>query len=384
MGTRTPRRDGRRKTAPPRKTALPPPIRPPVNVAEYEAIARERMDPAAFDFYAGGAGDERTLAMNLRGFDRYALRPRVLVDVSHVDTSTIVLGERLTTPILIAPTALQRLAHPEGERATARAAAAAGTIMCVSTVASVSIEDVAAAAGGSLWFQLYVYRDPGITRAMVARAEAAGYRALVVTVDVPRLGTRERDVRNAFALPRGVDPVNLTQIHPLVAARDHELTPFVKRVDELFDASLDWKKIEWIRSITRMPVILKGVLTPEDARLAADAGVAAIIVSNHGGRQLDGAEASIVSLPRVVDAVAGAMPVLVDGGIRRGAHVLTALALGAQAVLIGRPVLWGLAAGGEQGVRDVLEMLRAELELAMVLSGKPSIASIDRSLVAEA
>lgn len=366
-------------------TARPQMAAPPVNVADYEALARERMDRGAFDYYAGGAGDERTLAMNVAGFDRYVLRPRVLVDVSTVDTSTTVLGERVASPILIAPTALQRLAHPEGERATARAAAAAGTILCASTVASVSIEDVAAASGGPKWFQLYVYKDPAITQAMVARAEQAGYKALVVTVDTPRLGRRERDERNQFALPAGIDPVNLAEIHPRVAARDAQggHMPFSAHVEQLFDASLDWKKIAWLRSITRMPVILKGVVTPEDARLSVQSGVAAIIVSNHGGRQLDGAEATIVSLPRVVDAVAGAIPVLVDGGIRRGVHVLTALALGAQAVLVGRPVLWGLAVGGEQGVSDVLALLRAELELAMALSGKPSIASIDRSLVAE-
>lgn len=359
---------------------------PPLNIADYEALARERMDRGAFDFYAGGAGDERTLAMNVSGFDRYVLRPRVLVDVSRVDTSTTVLGERLATPILIAPTALHRLAHPDGEAATARAAASAGTIMCVSTVASMSIEAVAAAASGPLWFQLYVYKDPEVTRTMVNRAEAAGYRALVVTVDTPRLGARERDSRNGFALPAGIDPVNLAQTHPLVAARNVSggHPPFAAQVEQLFDASLDWKRIAWIRSITRMPVILKGVMTPEDARLAVDAGAAAIIVSNHGGRQLDGAEATIVSLSRVVEAVADAIPVLMDGGIRRGAHVLTALAVGAQAVLVGRPVLWGLAAGGEQGVREVLELLRGELELAMALSGKPTIASIDRSLVAEA
>jgi len=343
------------------------------------------MDRGAFDYYAGGAGDERTLEMNSKGYDRYVLRPRVLVDVARVDTSATVLGERLAMPILVAPTALQRLAHRDGEAATARAAAAAGTLMCVSTVASMSIEDVAAAASGPKWFQLYVYKDSGITRDMVARAEAAGYKALVVTVDTPRLGHRERDARNAFALPKGIEPVNLTAIHPLVAARSQGgPPPFADQVEQLFDASLDWKRIAWLRSITKIPVILKGVVTPEDARLAVEAGVGAIIVSNHGGRQLDGAEATIVSLPRVADAVAGAIPVLVDGGIRRGAHVLTALGLGAQAVLIGRPVLWGLATGGEQGVRDVLALLRAELELAMALSGKPTIASIDRALVAGA
>jgi 4-hydroxymandelate oxidase len=358
----------------------------PLNVADYEALARERMERGAFDYFAGGSGDERTLAMNVRAFDRFVLRPRVLVDVSRVDTSTIVLGERLSMPILLAPTALHRLAHPEGERATARAAAAAGTVFVVSTVSSVSIEEVAAATSGALWFQLYVYKDPAITRDMVARAEAAGCRALVLTVDTPLLGRRERDARNGFALPPGVEPANFAAVHHLVAARAAQegQSPFAAQVQQLFDPSLDWKKIAWLKSITRLPLLLKGVVTPEDARLAVQAGVAGIIVSNHGGRQLDGAEATIVALPRVADAVAGAIPVLMDGGIRRGAHVLTALALGAQAVFIGRPYLWGLATGGEQGVRDVLELLRGELELAMALSGRPTIASLDRSLVAEA
>jgi 4-hydroxymandelate oxidase len=358
---------------------------PPVNVADFEALARAKLDRGAFDYFAGGAGDERTLAMNVRGFERYVFRPRVLVDMSRVDTSTTVLGEPVSMPILLAPTAFHRVAHPEGERATARAAGAAGTIMCISTVASTSIEEIAAAATGPLWFQLYVYKDPGITREMIARAERAGCRALAVTVDTPRLGRRERDARNDFVLPDGIGPANFAAIHHLVASRaTAEGHPaFAAQVEQLFDPSLDWKKVEWLRSITKLPLLLKGVLTPEDARLAVQAGLAGVIVSNHGGRQLDGAEATIVALPRVVEAVAGAIPVLMDGGIRRGAHVLTALALGAQAVLIGRPYLWGLAVNGQQGVRDVLALLREELELAMMLSGRPTIASIDRSLVAE-
>jgi 4-hydroxymandelate oxidase len=358
----------------------------PVNIAAYEALARERMEPGAFDYVAGGAGDERTLAMNVQAFDRWVLRPRVLVDVTKVDTSTTLFGERLAMPILLAPTAFHKLAHPEGERATARAAAAAGTVLVVSTVASTSIEDVAAATTGPLWFQLYVYKDPLITRDMVARAESAGYRALLLTVDTPRLGRRERDARNEFNLPPGVEPANFTAVHHLAAqraARDGH-SPFASQVEQLFDPSLDWDRIAWLKSITRLPLLLKGVIAPEDARLAVRAGVDGIIVSNHGGRQLDGCEATITALPRVAEAVGGAIPVLMDGGIRRGVHVLTALALGAQAVLVGRPYVWGLAVDGEQGVRDVLEMLRAELELAMALSGRSSVKSIDRALVSEA
>jgi len=358
----------------------------PVSIADYEALARARMDRGAFDYFAGGSGDERTLAMNVSAFDRYVLRPRVLVDARTIDTSATVLGTALPAPILLAPAALQRLAHPEGERATARAAAAIGTVFVLSTVASTSIEDVAAAAGGTRWFQLYVYKDPAITRDMIQRAEQAGYQALVLTVDTPRLGRRERDARNRFALPDGIEPANFTAMHHLVAARavQEGHSPFAAQVEQLFDPSLDWDKVAWLKSITKLPLLLKGVVTPEDARLAVQAGVAGIIVSNHGGRQLDGAEATIVALPRVAEAVNGAIPVMMDGGIRRGVHVLTALALGAQAVFIGRPYLWGLCAGGEQGVRDVYELLRAELELAMALSGRTRIGSIDRTLVAEA
>ena len=356
----------------------------PISVADYEALARARMERGAFDYVAGGAGDERTLAMNVRAFDRWALRPRVLVDTRSVDTTTTVLGERLAMPILLAPTAFHRLAHPEGERATARAAAAAGTVMVVSTVASIAIEEIAASTQGPLWFQLYVYKDPAITREMVERAERAGYRALVVTVDTPRLGRRERDARNQFTLPDGIGPANFAALHHLAARPTHEgQSPFAAQVEQLFDPSLDWDRIGWLKSITRLPLLLKGVVTPEDARLAVQAGVAGIIVSNHGGRQLDGAEATVTALPRVAEAVGDAIPVLMDGGVRRGVHVLTALALGARAVLIGRPYVWGLAVDGERGVRDVLDLLRSELELAMALSGRSSIAAIDRTLVTE-
>jgi 4-hydroxymandelate oxidase len=357
----------------------------PVSVAVYEALARAKLEPGAFDYIAGGAGNERTLAMNVSGFDRWVLRPRVLVDMRRVDTSTTVLGQPLPAPIMLAPAAFHRLAHPEGERATARAAAATGTVFVVSTVSSISIEEIAASANAALWFQLYVYKDPAITRDMVARAEAAGCRALVLTVDTPMLGRRERDARNRFALPEGIEPANFAEMHHLVAARGAKegQSPFAAQVEQLFDPSLDWERVAWLKSITRLPLLLKGVVTPEDARLAVQAGVAGLIVSNHGGRQLDGAEATIMALPRVVEAVAGALPVMMDGGVRRGVHVLTALALGARAVFIGRPYLWGLAVDGEQGVRDVVELLRAELELAMALCGKPSIDSIDRSLVAE-
>jgi 4-hydroxymandelate oxidase len=354
----------------------------PINVADYEALARAKMDRGAFDYYAGGAEDERTLEANRRGFDRVLFRPRVLVDVSRLDLSCTVLGEKLAAPILIAPAAFHALAHPDAELATARAAGAAGTIMVASTAASRSLEQIKDAATGPLWFQLYVYKQRAIAQGLVERAEAAGYRALVLTVDTPRLGSRERDAKNQFHLPPDVMLANFSAAHPLLSSPgDKGGHPFQDYVEYLFDASLDWNTIDWLRSITKLPILLKGVVTPEDARLAVEKGVDGIIVSNHGGRQLDSVEPTILALPRVVDAVAGAIPVLMDGGVRRGTDVLKALALGASAVLIGRAYLWGLAVGGEEGVSHVLALFHQELTLAMALAGKPTIASIDRSLV---
>jgi 4-hydroxymandelate oxidase len=356
----------------------------PINIDDLESMARARLERSAYDYYAGAAGDERTLEANRRAFDRVMLRPRVLVDVSRVETAAIVLGERLSMPILLAPTAFNRLADPQGELAAARAAGDAGTAMIVSTISTFTIEEIAQAARGPLWFQLYVYKDREVTRELVARAEAAGYRALVLTVDTPRLGRRERDMRNGFTLPAGVTIRNLETCRAVVAGAvawpaDSSFSAYVHG---LFDASLGWDAVEWLRSITRLPILLKGILTPEDARAAVSAGASGLIVSNHGGRQLDGVEPTIRALPGVVEAVAGGAEVLVDGGVRRGVHVLKALALGARAVLIGRAYLWGLAAEGEAGVRRALAMLQSELELAMALSGRPTIAAIDRSLVA--
>jgi 4-hydroxymandelate oxidase len=352
----------------------------PFNVDDYEALARERMPHASFEYYAGGAGDERTLAANREAFGRIVLRPRVLVDVSRIDLATEIVGTPVNLPVLLAPTAFNRLAHPDGEAAVARAAGASGTLLIASTLSTCSLEEIAAAATGPLWFQLYVYKDREVTRELVARAEAAGYKAIVLTVDTPLLGRRERDLRNRFVLPEGLTIRNL---EPALAqaARWSPTSSFSAYVRDLFDASLSWDAVEWLRSITRLPVLLKGIVTAEDAQLAVNAGVAGLVVSNHGGRQLDGAPATIDALPEVVDAVAGRMPVLMDGGVRRGADVLKALALGARAVLIGRPYLWALAADGETGVRDVIALLQAELALAMALCGRPSIASIDSSLI---
>jgi 4-hydroxymandelate oxidase len=352
----------------------------PVNLLDLEAVAQARLDPAAYDYFAGGADAELTLADNRRAFDRFAFRPRVLVGVDRVDTSTTLLGAALSAPIALAPTAFNKLAHPDGELAAARAAGGAGTVMCCSTISSTCLEDVAAIASGALWFQLYVYRDRGVTEDLIRRAEAAGYRALVLTVDTPRLGRRERDVRNRFALPEGVSIANLAR-YGADATGWPTSSSFTAYVHRLLDASLTWESVEWLRSTTKLPVLIKGVLTAADAELAAEHGAAGVIVSNHGGRQLDGSVATIDALPEVAAQVGGRLAVLLDGGIRRGTDVLKALALGAAAVMIGRPYLWGLAADGESGVRRVLDMLRAELELAMALAGCRSIADITPDLV---
>ena len=346
------------------------------NISDFEALARARMQPSAYDYYAGGAEDEWTLAENVRAFDRLALRPRVLAGVENVDLRTSLLGQALPFPLGLAPTAFNRLGHPDGERAAARAAGAAGALMCVSTIASTTLEEVAAAATAPLWFQLYVYRDRHVTQDLVARAEAAGYRAIVLTVDTPRLGRRERDLRNRFTLPPHIGVVNLERYGTAEALRWAGTSSFTEYVHTLLDSTLTWESVDWLRSVTKLPILIKGVLTAEDAALALDHGAAGVIVSNHGGRQLDGAIATLDALPEVAGVCAGRADVLVDGGIRRGTDVFKALALGANAVLIGRAYLWGLAVDGQAGVSRVLEMLRSELELTMALAGCATVASI--------
>ena len=352
------------------------------NIADFEAIARDRLEPGAFGYFAGGAGDEHTLAENVRAFERIRLTPRVLVDASHIDTSLVLLGLALPSPILLAPTAYHRLAHPDGEQATARAAGAVGALMVASTMSTCTMEEIAAAASAPLWFQLYVHRNRDITRHFLERAEAACYRAIVLTVDTPLLGRRERDLRTGFKLPADMPTANFLAKFPEYAHASAIGTDSTLRTRALatLEPALTWEKLRDIRAMTRLPILLKGVMAAADARRAVTEGVDGLIVSNHGGRQLDGAEATITALPHVVEAVGDALPVLVDGGIRRGVDVLKALALGAKAVLIGRPYLWGLAANGENGVRQVLEMFNGELELAMALCGCPSITLIERSM----
>jgi 4-hydroxymandelate oxidase len=353
-----------------------------LNLADLEPLAREKLPEPIFDFIAGGAEDEVTLRRNREAFEAIEFRPRVLVDVSNIDTSTTVLGERLPFPFMLAPVALHQLVTPEGELATARAAASTGTVMVLSTMSSVRIEDVAGAAPGPKWFQLYCYREKGVTERLVKRAEAAGYSALCLTVDVPRLGRRERDLRHDLRFPEEVVPRNfLQEVNIESISPDAQGSMIAAYAASLMDASLTWESVDWLRSITSMPLVLKGILTPEDAVLAAEQGVAAIVVSNHGGRQLDGSRAAIAVLPEIVEAVAGRMEVLVDGGVRRGTDVVKALALGARAVLIGRAYIWGLAVDGERGAVRVLEMLRVETELAMSLCGVTAVNQITHDLV---
>jgi 4-hydroxymandelate oxidase len=348
-----------------------------LTIEDFESAARRRLPQMVFDYYAGGAGDEWTLGANRRAFERWVVRHRVLVDVSAPDTRTSVLGHQVSMPILLAPTALQRLAHPDGELATARAALAMDTVMIVSTIATVALEQVAE-TGVQRWFQLYVMKDHGFTEDLVRRAHAAGYTALVLTVDTPLLGRRLRDERNRFSLPEGVEMANLEGSGLPQSPGSGLSSFFLSRHDD----ALTWGDLEWLRSISPLPLLLKGVVTAEDAALAVGAGVAGIVVSNHGGRQLDGSPATIDALPEVVEAVGGRADVLMDGGIRRGTDVVKALALGARAVCVGRPYLWGLATGGEAGVLQVLRLLRDDLLLSMALAGRPTVGSIDRSTVA--
>jgi isopentenyl diphosphate isomerase/L-lactate dehydrogenase-like FMN-dependent dehydrogenase len=350
---------------------------PFVNVDDFEAAARERLEPGAYGYMAGGAGDEHTLRANSAAFARWELRPRVLVDVGSVSTATTVLGTEIALPLLVAPTAFQRLADPEAELSTAKAAATAGTVMTLSTLSSVTPAELAAAApGAAQWFQLYWSRDRGFTQTLVQGAAEAGFSALMLTVDLPVAGRRERDVRAGFALPDDLPLPNL----PIALQRED----FHAALNTAVDDTLTWRDLEWLHSVSELPLVVKGILTAEDALLAAEHGAAAVVVSNHGGRQLDGVPATLDVLPEVAEAVGDRVEVLLDGGIRRGIDVLKALALGARAALSGRAVLWGLAVDGEDGAACVLELLRREIELGLTLLGCPSPADVTRGHVRRA
>ncbi|XP_013736232.2 peroxisomal (S)-2-hydroxyacid oxidase GLO3-like isoform X1 [Brassica napus] len=348
-----------------------------VNVNEFQELARQALPKMYYDFYSGGAGDQHTLKENMEAFSRIMFRPRVLVDVTKIDMSTRILGYPLSAPIMIAPTGSHGLAHPEGETATAKAAAACNTIMIVSSMSSCTLEEVASSCNAVRFFQLYVFERRDVSAQVVRRVERAGYKAIVLTVDVPKLGRREADIKNKMIPPklRNFEGLFSTKVKP---SDGSGVEAFASRA---LDASLNWKDIEWLRSITKLPILIKGILTREDALKAVEAGVDGIIVSNHGGRQLDYSPATITVLEEVVHVVKGRIPVLLDGGVRRGTDVFKALALGAKAVLIGRPIVYGLAAKGEDGVKKVIEMLKNEFELTMALSGCPTIGDITRNHV---
>lgn len=341
----------------------------PINLREYEALARERMEATAFDYYASGANDELTLTENERAFDRLRLRYRVLRGIEGCDLRTRLLGHELDFPVIFAPSAFQRLAHPDGELATARAAGRLGTLMTLSTLSTVAVEEVVTETRAPVWFQLYVYKDRGLTRALVERAEAAGCQALVFTVDAPPLGRRERDVRNRFHLPEGIEARNLLPVGLESLPQVPEGSGLAAYTDTLLDPTSSWQDVDWLAGLTKLPLLVKGIVHPDDARLAVEHGVKGVWISNHGGRQLDTSLPTIEALPEIADAVGGQAELILDGGIRRGTDVLKALALGARAVAVGRPLLWGLAADGEDGVVHALSLLRDELDLAMALCG---------------
>jgi L-lactate dehydrogenase (cytochrome) len=371
-------------------------------IDDLRCLARRRLPRAVFDFVEGGAGDERTVARNRAAFERLLFQPRVLVDVSKREQATVVLGERVKTPVLVSPTGMAGLCWPRGEVAAARAAHELGTIYTLSTHSSCSIEEVAAEAPGPLWFQLYVWQNRELTRSFVDRARVAGYRALVLTVDVPVISRRERDLRNGFTVPPRLTVRNVADtlrrvgwmrrvllgprltLANLVGATGAPRTDIVTLAgvaQRQVDPSMTWADLAWFRSLWSGPLLLKGVLTATEARRAAEHGVDGLIVSNHGGRQLDGTLATVEALPEIVDAVGHRMEVLLDGGVRRGADVVRALALGARAVMVGRPYLYGLAAGGPAGVRRALEILAGEVDHALALTGVPRVGDLDRTVV---
>ena len=373
-----------------------------VNIEDLRLAARRRVPRAIFDFVDGGAEDEASLRFNRQDFQQLAFRPRVLVDVSQRDQSVTVLGQKLDTPVIVAPTGSISLCWPRGEILAARASHTQGTIYTLSTHSNWSIEDVAREAPGPLWFQLYVWRNRDLTRSFVERARAAGFKALVLTVDVPVVSHRERDIYNGFTNPpritfdnavdtvRRVGWIQSVLRGPRITLANLEGAPGAPKLDLLtaggivnrqFDASVNWDDLAWFRSLWDGPILLKGVLRPEDARLAVEHGIEGIIVSNHGGRQLDYAVSSIQALPEIVEAVQGRAEVLLDSGVRRGSDVVKALALGAKAVLVGRPAVYGLAANGQAGVEQALGILRDEIDRCLALIGCPRAADLDRSFV---
>lgn len=354
----------------------------PLRVDDYAELAQSKLPVDVWGYVQGGSGVEWTIAENRAAFDRVVVRPRVLVDVKQCDPATVLLGRPIPTPIGVAPMAYHRLVHPDGELATAVAAAEVGGPFVVSIFASHTLADIAKDATGPLWLQLYWLRRRDALVELIRRAESTGFGALVLTVDAPQVARRLRDVRNAFAVPDRIRAVNLDL--PVMAS-SHTSSAGSSAIErhsrEEFDSTVTWSDLAWLRERTILPLVLKGILTAEDARLAVDHGADAVVVSNHGGRQLDGAVPSLDALPEVVAAVEGRIPVLLDGGIRCGTDIFKAVALGASAVLIGRPVLWGLAHGGAAGASAVLRLLRDEFVDCMALAGRPTVADIGPSAV---
>jgi 4-hydroxymandelate oxidase len=351
-----------------------------VTLDDFEELARDVVAHMVYEYIAGGAGDEVTLRANRASFDKLRLRPRALVDVSEIDTTVELFGETMEFPILLAPTAYHKLVHPSGELGSVEGANLAGATLIASTSSSTSIEEMAAVSTRPLWFQLYASTDRGFTGDLVRRAEAVGCRALCLTVDAPIRGIRDRDARSGFALPPGIGRPNLEKLGP--AAMLGNPRPSGRGIySPNLDPAVTWKDVEWLRGFTKLPLLLKGILSGEDAAKGLERNVHGIIVSNHGARTVDGVFSSMEALPEVITTVQGQVPVLLDGGIRRGTDILKAIALGASAVLIGRSYLYGLAVAGPVGVQRVIEVLRTELEMAMALCGRPTLAHLDRELL---
>lgn len=351
-----------------------------VTIDDWEPLAKEALSQMVFEYVSGGAGDEITLRENRNGFDRIRLRPKMLVDVSTIDTSTTLFGYQMPIPVLLAPVAYQKMIHPDGELESLRGANAAGVTFVASTAASTAVEDIASVATVPPWFQLYASDDRVFTKALVDRARESGCTALCFTVDAPVRGQRDRDTRNSFCLPPGLTRPNFRDL-TLAAATGNPRAEGRSIYSPNLCPRLTWSYFDWLRSVAKMPVLLKGILTAEDAKRGVDAGADGFVVSNHGGRVVDSVVSAIEALPEIVEAVEGKVPVLMDGGIRRGVDIVKAIALGASAVMIGRPYLYALAANGAEGVRQCLEMLHREIEMAMAACGRPDIASIDRALV---
>lgn len=372
------------------------------SVDDLRLLAKRRLPGGVFDYFDGAAEDELTKVENSNAFSKIELRPRVLVDVSKIDTSTTIMGQEVPFPIALSPTGFTRIAHPQGELAVARVAGAVNLPYTLSTLGTRSIEEVARVATGPLWYQLYVWKDRGLSRELVERARDNGYKAIMLTVDTPVFGRRERDVRRGFTLPPKIgletfvdgvlhpkwtwdfvrsEPITFSAVAGRKSVDGSTAVTLSDYVNSQFDPTLSWADLEWIREVSGLPLMLKGIQSVEDAKRAAELGVDAIALSNHGGRQYDGAPAPIALLPRVVDAVGNSIEVLVDGGVRRGSDVVKACALGARAVMFGRPYLYGLGAGGEMGVRWALDHITSGVTRTMGLIGETSIRNLSAGVV---